>query len=379
MLGERRPSPVLCAPPTGRCDRPATRTVGWVQAPGSTRQVAPGSYGGGREGLVGDRCPVRLAEPASSSGILHRTVGSPARDRLPAPASEATSAVSQTQTPVPPGLVRLGGTPPLRDYLTQLWDRRQFARENALGELRAQHMDTTLGAVWHLLNPILLVTVYYVVFDLILNATRGVENFIAFLSVGIFAYYWAQKAITGGARSIVSNEGLIRSLQFPRALLPISTVMQETIAFLPGVGVMVAIVVLTGEGLSFAWLMVVPVFLLQSAFVLGAAFITARAADTFRDTLNLLPFLFRLVFYGSGVLYAVDQRFHSAFEIWWVEAIFIANPFYCFISLWRDSLMTTQEIRHIELMWLSATAWSIGLLLVGLLIFRAGEKAYGRG
>jgi teichoic acid transport system permease protein len=287
--------------------------------------------------------------------------------------------LSQTQSPVPPGLIRLGGTPPLRVYLGQLWERRQFARENAVGELRAQHMDTALGALWHLLNPVLLVAVYYVVFDLILNATRGVENFIAFLSIGVFVYYWAQKATTGGARTIVSNEGLIRSLQFPRALLPISTVLQETIAFLPGVGVMVAIVLLTGEGVSLAWLMVLPVFVLQFGFVLGAAFLTARAADKFRDTLNLLPFLFRLVFYGSGVLYAVDERFHSAFELWWVEAIFIANPFYCFISLWRDALMTTQEIRHIELMWLSATAWSLGLFLVGLLVFRAGEKDYGRG
>jgi teichoic acid transport system permease protein len=286
--------------------------------------------------------------------------------------------VSQDSAPVPPGLIRLGGTPPLRVYLAQLWERREFALSNAMGELRAQHMDTTLGNLWHLLNPILLITIYYVVFDVILNASRGLENFIAFLSIGVFVYQWSAKAITGGARAIVGNEGLIRSLQFPRALLPISTVLQETVSFLPSVVMMILVVLLTGEGITPAWPLIVPVFLLMFGFCLGAAFLTARAADRFRDTLNLLPFVFRLVFYGSGVLYAVDERF-DIFRIWWVEAIFVANPFYALISLWRDALMTTVEIRHVSLLWLSASAWTVIMLVVGLLVFRAGEKEYGRG
>lgn len=287
--------------------------------------------------------------------------------------------MSQTSSTVPPGLRRLGGTPPLRLYLQQVWDRRQFTWTNAMGELRSQHMDTALGNAWHLLNPLLLIGIYYTVFVLILNATRGVENFIAFLGIGVFVYHWAQKAITGGARTIVSNEGLIRSLQFPRAVLPVSTVVQETLSFVPGLVVMFAIVLLTGEGLSNAWLTLPALFLLQLAFCLGASFLTARAADKFRDTLNILPFLFRLVFYGSGVLYAVDVRFGDFLGNPWVVRFFIANPFYALISLWRDALMTTQHVDNVGWLWVSAVGWSIGLLIVGLLVFRAGEKEYGRG
>jgi teichoic acid transport system permease protein len=286
--------------------------------------------------------------------------------------------VSQTSSPVPPGLVRLGGSPSLPDYLRQLWGRRQFALTNAMGELRAQHMDTTLGNLWHLLNPILLIAIYFLVFDVILNATRGVTNFIEFLAIGVLAYHWATKAITGGARTIISNEGLIRSLQFPRALLPISTVLQETLAFLPGL-VMMFIVVLPREGIAVSWLLVPVVFVLQTSFCLGAAFLTARAADRFRDTINILPFFFRLIFYGSGILYAVDQRFHGAFENPWVVRFFLINPFYGLVSLWRDALMSTQEIANVGWMWVSVTGWSLGLLIVGLLVFRSGEKEYGRG
>lgn len=276
-------------------------------------------------------------------------------------------------------LIRLGVTPSVGQYLRQVWLRREFAVANATGELRAEHMDTTLGNVWHLLNPMLLIAVYYVVFVVILDATRGVENFIGFLSVGIFAYQWATKAITGGARSITGNEGLIRSLQFPRALLPLSAVIKETIAFIPGVAVMVAVVITTGEGVSPSYLLVPIVFALQFLFCLGAALLAARAADVFRDTLNVLPFLFRLVFYGSGILYAVDQRFHGVFEQTWVQVVFVLNPFYCIVSLWRDALMSTQPTSNLGWMWLSMSVWALVLFLVGTLVVRAGEQGYGRG
>ncbi len=276
-------------------------------------------------------------------------------------------------------LIRLGVTPSVGQYLRQVWLRSEFAVANATGELRAEHMDTTLGNVWHLLNPMLLIAVYYVVFVVILDATRGVENFIGFLSVGIFAYQWATKAITGGARSITGNEGLIRSLQFPRALLPLSAVIKETIAFIPGVAVMVAVVITTGEGVSPSYLLVPIVFALQFLFCLGAALLAARAADVFRDTLNVLPFLFRLVFYGSGILYAVDQRFHGVFEQTWVQVVFVLNPFYCIVSLWRDALMSTQPTSNLGWMWLSMSVWALVLFLVGTLVVRAGEQGYGRG
>lgn len=278
----------------------------------------------------------------------------------------------------PNGLTRLGEAQSASAYLSDVWRRRTFAFENARGELRAQHMDTALGNAWHLLNPILLIAVYYLVFDVILNATRGVDNFIVYLTVGVLAYHWAQKAITAGASTIVSNEGLIRSLAFPRMLLPLSTSVQHTYAFLPALVVMLAVALLFGERPGISMLLVIPAFILQVMFITGATLIAARAADAFRDTLNLLPFLFRLVFYGSGILYAVDARFHDAFALPLVKTLFLANPFYALVSIWRSAVMSSQPISSLEWLWLSATLWSVALLLIGFVVFRAGEQGYGR-
>lgn len=84
-----------------------------------------------------------------------------------------------------------------------------------LGELRAQHMNTVLGNVWYLLKPVLQVGVYFLVFGLLLKTSRGIDNLICFLAIGVFSYGYMQKSITGCAASIVTNEG-----PDPLAVLP---------------------------------------------------------------------------------------------------------------------------------------------------------------
>lgn len=278
-------------------------------------------------------------------------------------------------TDIPPHLRRLGGTPSLRDYLASIWSRRYFAWSVARGEIRTQHLDTALGNLWHLINPLLLIGVYYLVFGVILETNRGVTNFLAFLGIGIFTFNYTQKAVLSGGRTLASNIGLIRSLQFPRALLPMSSVLRETMAFSSAAVVMIAVVLITGEPITWRWFLVLPAFALAAVFSLGFAFIAARLADKFRDLLNVLPFLFRIAFYLSGVLYSVEAFLDDPV----ILRIMLANPFYVYVSLPREYLMTSLEQDAIGWMWLSGVAWAVGGLLVGLLVFRGGEHEYGRG
>jgi teichoic acid transport system permease protein len=278
-------------------------------------------------------------------------------------------------TDLPPHLRKLGGNPPLSVYLASIWRRREFAWNVALGELRSQHLDTALGNLWHLINPILLISVYYLVFGVVLGTDRGVDNFLAFLAIGVFTFNYLQKAILGGGRTLISNVGLIRSLQFPRALLPISATLRETMAFWSATLVMVAAVVLTGEPLTWTWLALLPSIALATVFAMGLSFVAARLADRFRDLLNVLPFLFRIAFYLSGVLYSVDAYINDPR----ILRALLANPFYVFISLPREYLMASQEHDFVGWMWLSAVAWAAGSFVVGMLLFRAGEREYGRG
>jgi teichoic acid transport system permease protein len=276
-------------------------------------------------------------------------------------------------------LIPLGRALPLRVYLRSLWERRQFAISVPAGELRSKHMNTLLGNVWHLLNPILQVGVYFLIFGLLLNTKRGVENFLPFLAIGVFSFGYMQRSITACASSIISNQGLIRSLSFPRAILPISAVVRETIAFLPALGLLLVLNGFPPEGARVTWPLIVPLTLLMAMFSLGAGFILARLTDGVQDVSNLLPFLFRLSFYVSGILYAVERWVPERYADW--LPVIALNPFYAFISQMRHALMTTYRADPIidPWLWLSVLVYPVVFLVGGFLFFRAGEHRYGRG
>lgn len=274
----------------------------------------------------------------------------------------------------------LGVRPPVLTYLRQVWRRRDFATAIAAGEIRSQNMNTLLGNFWHILNPLMLAGVYILIFGVVLDVARqGVENVPGFILIGVMAYHYSQKSIMSGAKAISSNEGFIRSIRFPRAVLPLSTVLGHAFAFIPALLVMIVLVLLTGllgettERPSTLWLLLAPIFLVQTIFNVGAAFILARLGDAFRDLQNVLPYLFRLIFYASGVLYSVERFVESGP----MRLLFDLNPFYAFVSLFRWMLLTETTLQP---QWLvTASAWSVVLLVVGFLYFRAGEDRYGRG
>ena len=74
---------------------------------------------------------------------------------------------------------------------------------------RSRHQNTVLGNVWNLLNPLLSAAVYFLIFGVILDASRGVENYILWLVVGIFVFRLTQSTVMQGATSITGRQGLV--------------------------------------------------------------------------------------------------------------------------------------------------------------------------
>lgn len=272
-------------------------------------------------------------------------------------------------------------TPALLPYLASVVQRRHFISALATGQLRSQHLDTLLGNLWHVLNPVLLIGVYYVVFGVLLTTDRGVINFIGFLSIGIFAFMFSQRTVISCSGSIAANLGLIRSLQFPRAVLPIATVIQEFFAYASGFGVMLVVLLVTGEPPRLTWLLAPVIVLALTMFSAGLGLIVARMADTVRDLTQVIPYVFRILLYVSGIIFSIQafvdtDRFADPALI---RQLFVLNPYFTFIDLLRDVLMTTYSAEFPALEWTYVLTVSPAMLLIGLAYFRGGEKGYGRG
>ncbi|MPZ73400.1 MAG: ABC transporter permease [Nitriliruptorales bacterium] len=272
-----------------------------------------------------------------------------------------------------PPLARLGTRPRIVDYLRSMWERREFATAIPRAELQAQHRNTVLGSLWHLLDPFIQVAVYWLVFAKILGVTRGVDNIVGFLAIGVFMWHFTTKAVKSGAKSITSNEGLVRAISFPRAILPLTAVLAEFFAFGFAMVAMFVAVLITGEVPGWTWLLIVPLVGIQLVFNLGFGLLFARVADHFRDILQVLPYTLRIIGYMSGVLFPIERRLRNLPEL---RGVMDYNPAYLFMKTARAAILDNAAPTPRE--WGVMAIWAVGALLVGFLFFLGREHEYGR-
>jgi teichoic acid transport system permease protein len=266
------------------------------------------------------------------------------------------------------GLQEMGTRPPLRSYLRLLWARREFALLVPLGEMRQRNMDTLLGGSWHVLNPLFQAGIYYLLFGLLLQQRGGIENYPAWLIIGLFIFGLTQKSVQSSARIIVTKASMLRSLNFPAGILPISVNLSEILAFIPAFGVMVFIVILTGERPALIWSLLLPLVLLQCVMNLGLSLVVARLTVHFRDLDNLLSHLLRMWMYFSGVLFPIDLAPEG-----WIREVLRVNPPHTFLATARGLLLDdVLDVRSATL----AAAWAAVALVIGLVFFHRYEGRY---
>jgi teichoic acid transport system permease protein len=272
------------------------------------------------------------------------------------------------------GLRRVGTRPPLGEYLRLLWSRRHFIGVLATSKAYAQNQNNYLGQFWAVLNPILTAAAYLFVFGVLLETTRGVENYVAFLVIGVFMYRFTATSITAGAKSVAGNLSLVRSLHFPRAVLPTAAVLTELVSLLPVLLVMCVIVLITGEPISWSWLLLPAVVALQWLFNTGCAYIVTRLVASVRDLLNLLPFVLRILLYLSGVFFDIEAYAGDTPLGYVLEY----QPVAVYLTLTRSCLLTEQSNQVDPVLWAVGAGWAMLFAIGGFLFFWQAEERYGR-
>lgn len=272
-------------------------------------------------------------------------------------------------------LIALHARVPLVPYLKSMWARRDFAVALPLEELRSSHQNTLLGNVWHLANPMLTVGVYYLVFGVMLDASSRTENYVLWMMTGVFTFGLTNKCVVGGATSIAKNQGLMRSIRFPRSLLPVSVLISKLLTFGFELSVLAVVAVATGQPITARWLALPLVVAIHSAFNLGGAFIAARLNDSYRDVEQIIPFIFRLLTYVSGVMIPLDSFVSGEQGTALIREAIHLNPLVTMINLYRWIILGL-PISLGEVVRLIVISGAV--LAVGFSFFRDAESRYGR-
>lgn len=269
-------------------------------------------------------------------------------------------------------LMAVGARPPLGEYLRRLWDARHFVLYDARVRLSVSQEHTILGKVWLILNPMLLGFTFFLIFGLLLGTDRGIENFLGYLIIGLMMFLYTARSFTAGARSVSSGKNLIRGFSFPRAALPLGVVIREAMSQLYVLVAMFLFLIIAppAEPITPLWLLIVPIFVLQTIFNWGAGMLLAPLVHRIPDVANLIQLGTRLWLYASGLFYD-PSRFTDNPTI---LMLFHLNPLYQVLQMARGAILYAQAPPLSS--WLILAAWAVGALVIGILVFWWNEESY---
>lgn len=276
------------------------------------------------------------------------------------------------------GLSLVGRRPTFMRYLRSLWSRREFVWTYASARTQSGYRGRRLGPLWELLDPVATMATYWLLFGVLLGARASVPNYLAFLAVGVFTFAVIRRSIQTGSRTITANRGLLSSLPIPAVILPTAAVVQQTRAFLVSVPVLVVVLFVSGESVTWSWLLAPAAVLLIVPFAWGSALLMARWVSHTSDVAGVLPLVLRLWGLASGVMFPVAERAAQLNAPAWLEGVLIYNPGAVYLAVMRDAFLPDYASPGGLTNWIAAAVWAVVMMVVGLVVFWRGEGTYAR-
>jgi lipopolysaccharide transport system permease protein len=189
--------------------------------------------------------------------------------------------------------------------LGELLAYRELVATLAVRDLKLKYKRSSLGVAWSLLNPLLMMAIYTLVFSVFLRAVR-VPNYWALVLVGLLAWVFFANSVGSATTSFVHSANLITKVRFPIEALPIASVLAQFVNF--AISLAILLVVLLVARVPLGWsLALLPVILAaQLVFTVGVSVLIATLTVYFRDLEHLVGLGLTALFYLTPVLYPLQ-------------------------------------------------------------------------
>jgi len=283
--------------------------------------------------------------------------------------------------------------------ITTAWrdvmSRRRLIRYLVAADIKKKGSDTLLGNLWWLLDPLMAMAVYVFVMSVIFQ--RSQPDFALYLLAAVIPFKWFTQSISDAVGSVVRNERLIKQIQFPKIVLPISGSASEVVSFAFGMLLLLGLSIITAGGahLSLMLLWVPVIAVVQFVLILGLSFLVSAFTVFYRDVGIVIGHLMRLLFFMSPILWSFDagtgrgDQLRTAVGETGYQLLSL-NPVAILLSAYRHVIYgTVAETPEGELTWLPPTApdtgqllvlfvISIALLVIGTWFFKRLEPAFAK-
>lgn len=228
--------------------------------------------------------------------------------------------------------------------------------------LRADASRYFLGYMWWLLEPLLFVAVFYVVFELILDTGRG--DFLVFLMCGKLAFIWFSKSVNQASNSIPANKGLIGRISVTKTLFPLSVIQEGVYRQMAVFLLLFCFLFVRGFSPDPTWLFLLPIVLVNYLMIVACSLVGACLVCIVRDFSMVISLGMTFLLFTSGIFW--DVRTLGDPER--TEMVLALNPLAFILDAYRQVLMhnTAPDMSHLLLIGVGSAV----LLLVTVLLMR---------
>jgi lipopolysaccharide transport system permease protein len=291
------------------------------------------------------------------------------------------SATSEAPAAFRHSAARPGPLALIREGIDEILSRRRLVRYLVQADLRKKGADTLLGNIWWVLDPLLQMVVYVVFVAIILQAST--PDYPLFILSAILPWKWFTASINDATTSVVSQERLIKQIQFPKIVLPVAATTAGIVGFGFGLIALGVIMLFYIDRVSINLVFIPIIAAVQYVFTLGMALAVASVNVFFRDLGNVLRHLLRLWFYLSPALYSLsrleDVQFFQDNPI--LLDIARANPFAILFESYRAVIYGTPEGGPLLPNWGALAALllaSIVLVALTTILFKRLEPSFAK-
>jgi lipopolysaccharide transport system permease protein len=200
-------------------------------------------------------------------------------------------------------------------------------------ELKVRYKSSFLGYLWSIAQPLSLALVFFLAFKVVMRVQ--IEDYTLFLIAGLFPWQWFSNSLSSSPLAFLNNVSIIKKVNFPRTVIPLTVILQDMFHFLLSIPVIVLFLFIYGKSPSLSWIFVLPLLMgIQFLMIFGFSLLLSSVNLFFRDLERMASILLTLLFYFTPILYPetmIPKEYQSLLKF---------NPVAPLMMSWRNLFLT---------------------------------------
>lgn len=243
----------------------------------------------------------------------------------------------------------------------------ELAKVYVMANLKVEVSSYYLNFIWWILEPVMMMSVFYLVFDVMLN--QGTSHFVGFLLVGLVSWNWFSRSVSNSKNSIYDAKGLMLQVCIPKLFFPFVIVCQDSFKHLVVSALLLFFLVFYPTPVSLCWLALPVLLVIQFVLILAVSLLCAAIVPLAPDLRFVISTALELLFFASGIFYDLDGMVSPEYR-----TLIYINPMAGLIKNYRAILLNDQWPNW-EYLSFVAIASFLMLLAIGF-VLRKSEHLY---